>query len=63
MTTVNIRICGYTNPHHTKGIADLINAYIGDKMGGGEFVSKSRILGNPACHALLAKRIGIRQGL
>lgn len=39
MTAVNIRICDYTNPHHTKGIADLINAYIGDKMGGGEPLS------------------------
>lgn len=39
MTEVNIRICDYTNPDHTKGIADLINAYIEDTMGGGEPLS------------------------
>ncbi len=34
-------MCNYTNPHHTKGITDLINAYIIDDMGGGEPLSES----------------------
>lgn len=39
MTSVNIKVCDYTNPDHIKGIADLINACIRDKMGGGEPLS------------------------
>lgn len=41
MTTVNVAVCDYTNPYHTKGITDLINAYIIDDMGGGEPLSES----------------------
>lgn len=42
MNKVQINICDYTNPLHLKGIADLINAYIVDDMGGGEPLSESR---------------------
>lgn len=42
MNEVRINICDYTNPLHTKGIADLINAYIADDMGGGESLSETR---------------------
>lgn len=44
MNEVQIIMCDYTNPLHVKGIADLINAYIEDDMGGGEPLSESRQL-------------------
>ncbi|MFW5656776.1 MAG: GNAT family N-acetyltransferase [Bacteroidota bacterium] len=34
MAEINVFICNFNNPEHTKAIPRLMNAYIADKMGG-----------------------------
>ncbi|MDR2764644.1 MAG: GNAT family N-acetyltransferase [Tannerella sp.] len=44
MAETGITACDYTNKAHRQAVADMINAYIEDEMGGGEILSKDRQL-------------------
>lgn len=40
ITDIEIEDCDFCNPEHLNGICDLLNAYIGDQMGGGTPLNK-----------------------
>jgi GNAT superfamily N-acetyltransferase len=70
ITETKITACDYSDPEHLQAVADLINAYIRDEMGGGEPLSKFRQLHladglqhHPTSIVLLAETKGIYCGL
>jgi ribosomal protein S18 acetylase RimI-like enzyme len=70
MTTVDIKICDYSNTEHLQAIAALINAYIADEMGGGKPLSKLEQLrlieglnNHPKSIVFLAETEGVFVGL
>ncbi|MDP4202597.1 MAG: GNAT family N-acetyltransferase, partial [Bacteroidota bacterium] len=40
ITDIEIEDCDFSNPEHLNGICELLNAYIGDQMGGGMPLNK-----------------------
>lgn len=40
ITDIEIDDCDFSNPEHLNGICELLNAYIGDQMGGGKPLNK-----------------------
>jgi ribosomal protein S18 acetylase RimI-like enzyme len=70
MTTVTVTPCDYSNPKHVQAVSSLINAYIGDEMGGGKPLSESEQLRlveglntHPKSIVLLAETGGVFVGL
>lgn len=70
MTTANIVACDYSRPEHRQALADLINTYIEDEMGGGKPLSKEEQLRlidglnkHPKAIVLLAEKDDLYCGL
>jgi ribosomal protein S18 acetylase RimI-like enzyme len=70
MKTIHVTACDYSNPEHLEAIASLINAYIGDEMGGGKPLSQVEQLrlveglnNQPKSIVLLAETDGVFAGL
>jgi ribosomal protein S18 acetylase RimI-like enzyme len=66
----DITICDYSNSAHRQAVASMINAYIGDEMGGGDFLSLEEqqcmiegLRNHPKSIVLLAQDTGVFVGL
>jgi ribosomal protein S18 acetylase RimI-like enzyme len=69
-TNVTINLCNFDDSDQQAAVGNLMNAYIADKMGGGDQLSPTQLqqlveglTGHPTTIALLAKVDGIYVGL